>query len=236
MYKIKTSLLACSVLFLIAACANDPERHIIELEKPSLVLYADQTTGSVSFYTYDSWTVEPQDEWITVYGDSHLDIDYDYMNLYLSTVSFVVQPNATGKTRYGTVLIKSYYDAAVPFYQLGVLNVLHPNKIVGTLLDERGSIPDVAHYELVDSAHWEKDSICFKVENDWTLEFAGEAPEWIELVGNTTGSPGKNRVDFNLTPNTDTENGREAKLKLKSSGVSNEIVVCQLPAKKEEEE
>ena len=72
-------------------------------------------------------------------------------------------------------------------------------------------------------------------ENDWELELVGDAP-WLELVGNTAGSKGKNRVNFNLTPNTDTENGREAKLKLTSGEVSNEIVVRQLPAKKEVEE
>ena len=61
-----------------------------------------------------------------------------------------------------------------------------------------------------------------------------EAPEWLTL-DKTTDLKGRYRVNLSLVPNEDTENGREAKLRLTSGDVSNEIVVRQLPAKKEEE-
>lgn len=235
MYKIKTLFIVVSLLSLVASCADDPEMHKFSLDPGTFVLYADQTSGTFSFETYDSWTAVPQVDWITIDGDNHLDVAYNYMNLYHSTVTFTALPNTTGRTRLGTILVKTYYSSAVPFYQLGVLNVLHPRYTIKTWLDEKAHIPDEILYELTDSANWEKDSICFKVEKDWELELVGDAP-WIELVGNTAGPKGKNRVDFNLTPNTNTESGREAKLTLTSGEVSNEIVVRQLPAKKEVEE
>lgn len=235
MYKIKTLFIVVSLLSLVVSCADDPEMHKFSLDPGTFVLYADQTSGTFSFETYDSWTAEPQVDWITIEGDNYLDVAYNYMNLYHSTVTFTAQPNTTGRTRLGTIFVKTYYSSAIPFYQLGVLNVSHPRYAIRSWLEEQAHIPDEVIYELEDSAHWTEDSICFKVENDWELEFVGEAPEWIELVNNPAGSSGKNRVNFNLTPNTDTENGRETKLKLTSGEVSNEIVVRQLPAKKEEE-
>lgn len=242
MYKINTLLLAGSLLFLMTSCVDDPEKHALIPEVNYLVLFADQTSSSISFETYDSWTVTPDVEWITVYGDSHLDIPYNYMNLYHSTVSLIVQPNLTGKTRQGSVRIKSYdYSSPIPIVQLGLLDVWHPSYkidsyLVNSFFDEYSRIPDNAHYELIDSAHWEVDSICFTVQNPWKLEVVGE-PEWLVLGdGVVTGPTGENSVKFTLVPNLDKKNGRETKLRLTSGDVSNEIIVRQLPDKKEKEE
>ena len=235
MYKIKIMLLACSLLSLFVSCVNDPETHeLTPIEQP-FILYADQTIDSLCFYTFDSWSVTPQNEWITVEGDSHLDIAYDYTKRYLCKVYLNLLPNTTGETRSGTVLVQSHeYSYSAPFVQLGLLHVSHPAFSGDTWYDDYYIIPKVAHYELVDSAHWTEDSICFTVENNWDLLFAGEQPEWLTL-DKTTDLPGKYKVNLTLVPNTDTENGRETKLKLTSGTVSNEIVVRQLPAKKEEE-
>lgn len=229
-------LLAGSLILLIASCADDPERHELTPDVHSLVLFADQTSCSFGFHTYDSWTVTPDVDWISVYGDSHLDIAYDFRNIYHSTVSFITKPNATGKTRIGTVTVKSHYTMAVPFYQIGMLDVWHPAYTVDTWLDERSRIPDVAHYELTDSAHVEEDSICFAAHGDWTLDVVGEKPEWFMFNGKTAGSSGRNQVKFDLVQNTDTENERTVKLCLTSGKISNEIIVRQLPAKKEKED
>ena len=236
MYKVKSLLLACSLLSLLASCVNDPERHALTPVGSSIILYADQTVDSLRFYTYDSWTVTPAVDWISVDGDSHLDISYDYSKCYLGRVFLAVEPNTTGKTRYGNVLVQSYdYSYSAPFVQLGMLKVTHPAYTVDSYLDEQSGIPEIAHFELVDSAHWTEDSICFKVENNWDLVFEGEQPDWLTL-DKQTDLKGKYRVNLTLVPNTDTENGRETTLRLKSGEVSNEIVVRQLPAKKEEEE
>lgn len=235
MYKKKTLLLVCSLLSLIVSCSNDPERHELTPVEQPFILYADQTIDSLLFYTFDSWTVTPDVDWIKIDGASHLDIPYDYSMRYLCRVFLNLLPNTTGVTRSGTVLVQSYdYSYSSPFVQLGMLNVLHPTYTVDSWFDEYGIIPKVARYELIDSAHWTEDSICFKVENNWDLVFEGEKPEWIEL-DKTTDLKGKYKVNLTLVPNTDTENGRETKLKLVSGKVSDEITVRQLPAKKDEE-
>ena len=235
MYKIKTLLLACSLLTFLASCVSEPERHELSPVGNSIILYADHTVDSLLFYTFDSWTITPRDNWISVDGDSHVDIKYNYASRYLCRVLLNIQPNTTGKTRCGTVLVQSYdYSYSAPFVQLGILKITNPAYTVDSYLDEQSGIPEVAHFELIDSAHWTSDSICFTVQNNWSLVFDGEQPEWISL-DKTTDSKGKYKVYLTLDPNSDTENGREAKLKLISGEVTNEIVVRQLPAKKEEE-
>ncbi|MBP3712868.1 MAG: BACON domain-containing protein [Bacteroidaceae bacterium] len=236
MNKIITLLLACSLTAFLASCADNSERHELTPVEQPFVLYADQTVDSLSFFTFDSWSVVSQDEWIAVDGDSHLDFDYDNTRRYLFRVYLKLQPNTTGETRAGTVLVKSYdYAFSAPFVQLGILNLSHPAYTADTPFDEYGIIPRTAHYELVDSAHWTEDSICFTVQNSWNLLFPDEKPDWISL-DRTAASAGQYSVKLTLEPNTDTDNGRQAKLKLHSGNVSNEIVVRQLPAKKEAKE
>lgn len=235
MYKPKTLLLACSLLPLLAACDGETERHELTPEVGSIILYADETIDSLRFYTFDSWTVTPQADWITVEGNTHLDIVHDNSMRYLCRVILNVTPNTTGRTRTGTVLVQSHdYSYSAPFVQLGLLNVSYPLFTADSWLDGQSRIPDAAHYELTDSAHWTSDSICFTVRNNWDLVFADDAPEWLAL-SKTMGVPGTYTVHLTLTPNTDTKNGREAKLHLISGKVTNDVIVRQLPAKKEEE-
>lgn len=231
----KTLLLACSLLPFFASCIGDPDTHQLTPIEQSFVLYADQTVDSLRFYTFDSWTVTPQVDWITIDGDSHQDITYDFTKCYLCRAFVRIKPNTTGKTRSGSVLVQSYdYSYSAPFVQLGLLNVSHPTFTVDSWLDEPSKIPSVAHYELIDSAHWVADSICFTVQNDWNLEFEdATAPDWL-LFDKSTDIKGVHRVHLTLAENTDTENGRVATLRLTSGMVSNLITVRQLPAKKVE--
>lgn len=234
MYKIKIMLFACGVASFLASCVNEPEAHqLTPLEQP-FVLYADQTEDSLRFYTYDSWTVTPLVDWISIDGPSHSEINYNYMKRYLCRLIVSLKPNTTGKTRKGSVLVQSYdYCYSAPFVQLGVLNVSHPRYTVDSYLDVQSLIPDVAHYVLTDSAYWTSDSICFTVQNSWELAFVGEAaPDWVSL-DRVVGSSGKSKVNLTLAKNTDTENGREATLRLTSGGVSNTITVRQLPAEEQ---
>ena len=234
MNKLKTLLFSFCLLPFLASCVSDPERHQLTPVEQSIVLYADQTIDSLRFYSFDSWTVTPQVDWITVEGQSHADVTYDYTKCYLNKVILKFKPNTQGKTRSGSVLVQSYeYSYSSPFVQLGLLDIYHPTFTVDSWLNEQSGIPDVAHYELIDSAHWTNDSICFNVENNWDLEFADEtAPDWLSM-DKTTDIPGKYRVHLSLTENTDTENERKATLRLTSGQVSNLISIRQLPAKKE---
>ncbi|MCR5851381.1 MAG: hypothetical protein K6G92_11860 [Bacteroidaceae bacterium] len=234
MEKTRLLLLTCSLLTLLYSCNNDPERHQLSPIEKGFILYADQTADSLLFYTFDSWKVESQADWITIESDSHMDIKYDFNKRYLCKVFVSFTPNTTGKTRYSSVLVESYdYSYASPFVQLGLLNVSRPYFTADSWLDEQSGIPDVAHYELIDSANWTSDSICFTVENNWMLVPDSEpGPDWLSL-DKTSASKGKNTVHLTLTENTDTENAREAKLRLLSGTVSNLITVRQLPARKE---
>ena len=228
MYKVKSLLAASCLLFFLASCTDDPERHELTPAVNSLVVYADQTTGSIDFYTFDSWTVKPQADWITVDGDAHADFVYDYTKRYLCTVFFNLQPNTSGKTREGSVLVQSYdYSTLIPFLQLGMLNVSHPAATVDSTLPDYSKVPAEAHYELTLDAQQTSDSLCFTVQNNWELTFVGEKPEWIEL-DKDTDLPGSYSVHLTLQPNTDTEAERETTLKLTSGDVSNEIKVRQI--------
>lgn len=234
MCKIKSLLPLCSLLLMLSACSGDPEPHqLVPVEQP-FILYADQTVDSVRFYTFDSWSVVPSVDWITVVGQSQATIDYDYTKRYLFRVVLNITPNTSGETRSGTVLVKSYdYSYSSPIVQLGMLEVQRPAYTADSYLDDYGIIPKTAHYELVDSAHWTSDSICFKVENGWELLFDGTTPDWLQL-DKTTDRKGRHRVNLTLTPNTNPAEEREAKLVLKSSGISTPITVRQLAPKKEE--
>lgn len=236
MYQTRTLLLACSLLPFLASCVSDPENHQLAPVEQSIILYADQTVDSLSFYTFDSWTVTPQVDWITIDGPSHQDIIYDYSKCYLCKAYLKVQPNTTGKTRTGKVLVQSYdYSYSSPLIQLGLLNVSHPQPTIDSWLDEQSRIPEVAHYELIDSAHWISDSICFNVQKDWSLSFADEtAPDWLVIDNTPIISNGHYRVGLTLAENTDTENDRKATLRLTSGKVSNLITVRQLPVPKDE--
>ncbi|MBR1498105.1 MAG: BACON domain-containing protein [Bacteroidaceae bacterium] len=231
----KPLLLLCSLTFFFASCAGDPETHQLMPVTGGSVLFADQTADSVLFYTFDSWTVTSQADWLRIEGDSHADIKYDYTKRYLCRVDVSVLPNTTGHTRQGLVQVRSYdYSYSVPFYQFGMLDVTRPAYTVESYLDEAALLPDVALHVLTDSANWEADSISFYVHNQWELTFAdGAASDWLVLDKNT-GRAGKNQVNLTLTPNTDTENGRETVLVLTSGEVSDRITVRQLPAKKTE--
>ena len=235
MYRIKILLFACGLLSLFASCNESETHELIPVEK-RFILFADQTVDSLMFSTFDSWIVTPQVDWLTVDGDSHMDIKYDNSKRYLFKVFLNAQPNTTGKTRSGLVHVQARDDSFLaPIVQLGLLNVTYPYYKVDSYLDDSGIIPDVAHYELIDSAHWERDSLCFEVESVWGLTFVGEKPDWIEL-DKDAGFPGNYTVYLTLTPNTNPEKERETKLCLTSGEVSNEIVIRQLPAKKDKDE
>ena len=182
-----------------------------------------------------NWTPTPQQDWLGIEGPSRQDnVQYDYRRSILYRVLVSAQPNTTGKTRIGTVLVHSYeYDSLFPIMQLGILNVSHPQYKADSWIDDSQFYPEVAHFELTDSAYRTADSICFTVENDWELTFADATPpDWLTL-DLQTGMPRRHyQVNLTLTPNSGEE--RKATLRLTSGEVTNEIVVRQLAPEKEE--
>ncbi len=96
------------------------------------------------------------------------------------------------------------------------------------------TIPDSVSFCLADSAYVPNDSLCFRVENRWTLEFVGGQPEWLEADA-MEGRAGRNRVNLTFVANPDTT-ARRAVVRLTSGRVSNDIDIVQYGRKKEDNE
>ena len=153
MYKYRKLLLACSLLPMLAACNSAPEYHELTPVVEPAILFADQKLDSIRFFTYDNWSATPQQDWLGIEGPSRQDnVQYDYRRSILYRVLVSAQPNTTGKTRIGTVLVHSYeYDSLFPIMQLGILNVSHPQYKADSWIDDSQFYPEVAHFELTDS-------------------------------------------------------------------------------------
>ena len=158
--------------------------------------------------------------------------NYDYYKNYLIHVDLALEPNTTGHTRWGNVMVKSYdYEGAGLYVQFPFLNITHPNPDVNDYYGDNYNVPDGADFILRDSADFENDSLCFNVQKSWTLSFApGADQSWLQL-STTSGEEGYNVVPIKLEQNLTTKE-RRTELILTSSGISNQISVVQSKAKK----
>lgn len=229
----KTLLLVCGLLPLVLSCVKDPETHQLLVENRFTTLYADQTIDSLVFYTFDSWSVASATDWLTIDGPSEGKIQYNNSRRYRCRAGLVVSPNTTGVTRVGNVHVNSYeYPGIFVRLQYGYLNISRPLCTVDSYLDEGQTVPkEVRHVLTVDSQS-DEDSLCFIVQNNWSLAFDGEMPEWVTLE-KTSGERGRNSVKLFFSENADATEPREAKLRLTSGVVSNIITIQQKPAVEE---
>lgn len=225
------------LLFLMAiamqSCSDGLDRHELRVLYPNgYALFADQTQDSLVFLTFDSWRASSNASWITISGKSSDNIKYDYYKNYLIRVDLALEPNTTGRTRMGNVIVKSYdYEGAGLYVQFPFLNITHPNPNANNYFGDNHTVPDNADFILSDSADVVLDSLCFKVEKAWTLSFApGADQSWLQLSA-TSGAEGYNVVPITLEQNLTTQE-RKTELLLSSSGITNQISVVQSKAKK----
>lgn len=225
------------LLFLLAivmqSCSNGLDRHELTVVYPNgYALFADQTKDSIVFLTFDSWRVYSNASWISVEGKSNDNIKYDYYKNYLIRVDLALEPNTTGRTRWGNVMVKSYdYEGAGLYVQFPFLNITRPNPNVNGYYGDNRNVPDAADFILRDSADVVSDSLCFAVQKSWTLSFApGADQSWLQLSA-TSGEDGYNVVPITLEQNL-TSQERRTELILTSSGVTNQISVVQSQSKK----
>lgn len=229
----KTLLLVCGLLPLVLSCVKDPETHQLLVENRFTTLYADQTIDSLVFYTFDSWSVASATGWLTIDGPSEGEIQYNNSRRYRCRAGVKVTPNTTGETRDGYVYVNSYeYTSTFVRLQYGYLNISRPVCTVEEYMDEGQTEPKKVHHTLIVNAQTDEDSLCFTVQNNWSLAFEGETPEWLTLE-KTSGERGKNSVKLSFSENTDVTKTREAKLRLTSGVVSNIITIQQKPAVEE---
>ena len=229
----KTLFLIFGLLPFVLSCVKDPETHQLLLENSFTTLYADQTIDSVVFYTFDSWSVVSAADWLTIDGPSEGKIQYNNSRRYRCRAGLVVSPNTTEVTRVGKVHVNSYkYPGNFVRLQYGYLNISRPLCTVEEFMDEAQTVPKKVHHTLTVNAQTDEDSLCFVVQNYWSLAFEGETPEWLTLE-KTQGERGKNSVKLSFSENTDATKTREAKLRLTSGQVSNLITIQQKPAVEE---
>lgn len=227
MKKTISAFFAMVALCMLQSCLEGQENHQLQVVYPNgcSLLYADQTFDSICFYTFDSWKVTPEKNWMTTATEDNYQINYDKDWRYLSTCYLNVEPNTTGKARIGTVAVDSYdYTCYGIYYQFSFLNISHPEYNTVSYFDNSNySLPDTVVFVLVDSSYVTTDSIAFDVEKRWTLEIPEEDASWIQ-ASQTSGNAGHNCVTLTLQENQSTEK-RKTIMKLTSSGITNEIVL-----------
>ena len=215
------------------SCSDNTDRHELSIVYPNgFALFADQTQDSIVFLTFDSWQVSSNASWISVVGKSREDITYDYYKNYLIHVDLALEPNTTGRTRMGNVMVRTYdYEGAGLYVQYPFLNITHPTINLDTYIGNNNSVPSNMDFVLRDSANAVNDSLCFNVRKEWTLSFASGADQtWLQLP-TTSGAEGYNVVPITLEQNL-TPQERKTELILTSSGVENHISIVQTGAKK----
>lgn len=231
------------ILFALNSCIKDDGNHLLQMEYPVpyKVLYADQTTDSIVFSTFDSYNINLHNNWVSLVGSDTIDFDYNSTKLYSFIHHLNFETNTTGHTRSTVVGVKSYsYQTGARFYQVGYLNIRKP------LPQETGfvysNIPDSVRFELADSANVSLDSIVFKVQDFWNLSVVRpDTVDWLSIEGSTNdskeGTGGLLRsVRLNMSLNKSMEHDRKATIVLSSGNptVSTSITIRQFKATKEQ--
>lgn len=231
-------LLSISCLGLLSCSMDEPFRHTINIAYPSAlsVVYADQTSDSILFDTFDSYEVTSQTDWVKVLDTkdypSHASINNSYYNMWRVRVNLQIEPNTTQKVRNGYVAARSYgkkWDETGHGYykQLGWHNVLHPSPVYTY---DKNNVVEACYFLSKDSAMQLIDTLRFEAYEKWTLE---QDDGGFVHAAQTFGEVGINTLILSLQPNnTKTERNCSMKL-MSSSGVVTTIKFVQAGKKEE---
>lgn len=234
----KKNFFGASLIFMgvltFFSCAKEPENHRLTVVYPvNKVFYADHMEDSICFYTFDSWKIIQAPDWVTFTDATEGNDKYYHNLLRYYGVKYRIDPNTTGKTRVGRFAIRSYeYTAGTYAPQVGWLDISYPEGQIEKYNDIY-NIPDSLSFTVKDSSYTETDSICFKVESSWTLNYAEPSVQQWVTFDQDFGRSGSHKVNLTLEPNTSTE-PRETDLVLTCAGVKNIITVRQSGVKEEE--
>lgn len=164
----------------IVSCNNDSYRHQVAVAYPSgtQVLFADQTSDSVIFITYDSYKVTSlNSSWLKVLSSKDYPSEYTLQNPYYMgyrlRVNLQAEPNATDAPRLGQVNVYSYstFDdwaetAGAFYYQVNWHDVQRPYPQYGR--DDNGNAIS-ATFAARDSFSQVVDTLRFMAYDDWKL-------------------------------------------------------------------
>lgn len=239
--KLRTFYLPlAAILFLLTSCLKDTYRHQVKVFYPTAsgVLFADQQSDSISFTTFDSYSVTCSESWLEVLNSkdhpSSAKLDNYYNSYYVVTTHLKAEPNTTQKCRLGTVYVRSYstvddwdQTGGAYYYQLAWHNVLYPFEKYE--YDTNSNVVG-ATFARTDTCIAVTDSLKFITYDNWTLE----VPEGsFASVSTLSGKAGEHHLPVQLTANEGTEE-RSTTLTLKTdNGVSTPITFKQkAPQKK----
>lgn len=224
------------------SCIEDVGNHMLQMEYPVpyQVLYADQTTDSIIFSTFESYIINIHSDWVSLEGNPSYNFLYDGSKVYTFSRYLNFQTNTTGHTRSTVVGVNSYqYQTGARFYQLGYLNITRPLPMEYSFV--YSNIPDTVKFELKDSANVSLDSIVFRVQQYWDLAIdRADTVSWLSIDGSSDGtkdgSGGKYAIKLNIQKNKDMDRDRVATILLSSGEptVTNSITIRQLKATKEQ--
>lgn len=216
MNRNKSLIALCTLAMgmVMTSCLEDNGQHYTEILYPQngiKTLYADQTSDSLNFVTFDSWTID------TVYGNINNDmyklkltLDPQNMagnvekNTYVrKSIPFQFSPNTSDTIRAVNIKLHSYNtDFGAVYQQMHCHNIDRPAR---------------RNYEflLTDTAEALVDSIIFVAYTDWQCTVKDpEQNSWIR-VANPSGKKGTNIIKLNMDKNAGNSN-RSATVVIKS--------------------
>lgn len=210
-------------LALVACDGSEYEMHQTYLNKSSVTCYADQTTDTLSVFSYDSWSLTTNDTWYSVSQTGYTVPDGYFANI---PVVITMPANTTGENRSGTITVKESYDNqefVASVYQYGWLNIITPNGTITGSTDQPFK-------------EWKKTfSVSLKHSTtSYSIKFQTYADgatltsdaEWVVPETTTFATKGIHTVALTLTPNTG-DTARTATITLTSNGVSTPITITQ---------
>lgn len=228
------------VIFL-SSCNKEPYNHAVAVLYPSIGFvyhYADQTSDSILFQTFDSYEVKSQSDWMHVnetYDSPKKTIQNGYYFYYIGKVGLDMEPNTTGKCRYGYVTVRSYGDdgwdqtAVGSYYQYAWHNITKPTPKYWFT----NNMPDSARFELKVAAECEADSLIFTSYLDWQLEVPSNS--FVHPV-KTNGGSGIQIIKLDFDENkTNQLDSVELKLITTPQGIETPIWVYRKEKKEEKE-
>jgi hypothetical protein len=232
MKKIRLFLFITVAAVSFTSCLKDEDNsyHGMTILYPSTVaaLYADQTTDSLKFISYDSFRITSDATWLTV-SEKDASGTVPSNSYWFANDSIHMTPNTTGDARYGYITLYNTYkesSAQACYYQTYFLDVIRP-----TVLKDASN---KYYFAQTDSSTIRTDSVAFKVFGNWTLAIApNDTATWVSFPegAKLSGTPGTYIVRYKLATNA-TGADRSMNLRLTSNGVSTDIKITQYKPKK----